>query len=600
MNDHYRKYWTILVIALILMLGGSLLGSWINTGAGAATVTDVKIFAPNGYVISAYLYTPKSASAENPAPAILAVHGLNNQKNYMANTALELARRGFVVLSIDMTGHGFSNGTNGENSGGGLDALTYLRSLAVVDKNNIGLIGMSQGGFGPVTAAANAMPDAYNSIFYMESECTPPGAPILELCMNLKNIAFNEGLITELGGMILVAKGSDAPVSPVIQPVFGTEDPIKVGEVYGSIADGTARILYQPWEGHAGSTDSPAAIGNAIDWMQRTLKGGTALPPSDQIWGWKLFGTAAALFGTMLFMFPMGALLLQTSFFKTLLETTPEYKGLKGIGWWIGALITTAIGPLLYVWVWQNMFFNPWVPPNTLWPQSFTNIYMVWAAIVGVIGVALILVNHFVFTKKQGGTAANYGLTSVGEGLDWGKIAKSLLLAVCILVPVYLLLVFINAVWMVDFRAWVVALMPMSPVRFSAFLGYLVPFAIYFVPQGILFAGFLRVKEGKAGVGREMVVNAVMLTLGVVVWLLLNYIPIMQGGVTPFGTGPMGPTAAGLGAIYYLPMLVLWPLVACLYTYFFRKTGRVYTGIFLVTLFMVWYLAAFGVFAVVP
>jgi hypothetical protein len=44
--------------------------------------------------------------------------------------------------------------------------------------------------------------------------------------------------------------------------------------------------------------------------------------------------------------------------------------------------------------------------------------------------------------------------------------------------------------------------------------------------------------------------------------------------------------------------VVLWPLVTSLYTYFFRKTGKVYTGIFLVTLFMVWYLAAFGVFAV--
>jgi len=35
---------------------------------------------------------------------------------------------------------------------GGPDALRYVRSLPTVDKNNIGLLGMSQGGFGPVTA----------------------------------------------------------------------------------------------------------------------------------------------------------------------------------------------------------------------------------------------------------------------------------------------------------------------------------------------------------------------------------------------------------------------------------------------------------------
>ena len=594
-----RTTWILLIIALVLMLGGSLLGSWINTGAGAATVSDVTIQTTNGYQISAYLYTPKTASATNPAPAVVLFHGLNNQKDYMSNTALEFARRGYVVLSADQTGHGMSTGANGDDGYGGPDALAYVYSLSNVDKNNIGLIGMSQGGFGSVTAAAGALPSDYSSIFYMESECTAPGNPDMTPCANLKNVAFNIGEVTELGGMVFVGRGSQAPTSMVIQPVFNTKDPIKVGQVYGSIADGTARILYQPWEDHAGSTDSPAAIGNAIDWMQKTLKGGIALPPSDQIWGWKLFGTALALFGALLFLFPMGALLLQTAHFKSLAEPVPEYKGLKGIGWWIGALITTALGPVLYLGIFQGMFFGAWVPASTFWPQNFTNIYMVWSVFVGVISIALILLNHFVFTKKQGATAENYGLTSAGKGLDWEKIGKSLLLAILILLPVYCILAFVNGVLRVDFRAWVVALMPMNAARFTAFLDYLVPFAIYFIPQAILFAGFLRVNSGKASLRREMITNSIMLTLGAAVWLLLMYVPIMAG--TPSiitGSGMLGPMAAGMGAIYYIPLIVLWPLAACLYTYFFCKTGRVYTGAFLVTLFMVWYLAAFGVFAV--
>jgi hypothetical protein len=397
--------------------------------------------------------------------------------------------------------------------------------------------------------------------------------------------------------MVLIEKGKDVVTSPVLLPVFGAEEPIVPDQVYGSIADGTARILYQPYEEHAGSTDSGAAIGNAIKWMQMTLKGGTDRPSSDQIWGWKLLGTAAALFGAMLFLFPMGALLLQTSFFSPLVQDTPEYKGLKGTGWWIGALLTTAIGPLLYLWVWRHMFFSPWVSPNAIWPQNFTNVYMVWAVIVGVITIGLILLNHFVFTKKQGATIASYGLASEGEGIDWGKVWKSALLAVCILLPVYLILVFTKSVWLVDFRAWVVALIPMSGPRFSAFLGYLLPFAIFFVPEAIIFAGFVRVKQGNASLRFEMVVNAVMLTLGAAIWLLLLYVPLMSGGKQILGSGPQGAIAAGMGGIYYIPLLVLWPLVACIYTFFFRKTGRVYTGMFLATLFMVWLLAAFGVFA---
>ncbi|MBI4789806.1 MAG: alpha/beta hydrolase [Chloroflexi bacterium] len=597
MNGNSRKYWILLIVALVLMIGGSLLASYINSGAGTATVKEIKIPGTNGYVISAYLYTPIGVTAQKPAPAILAFHGLNNQKNYMANTALEFARRGFVVLSADMTGHGYSNGANGENSHGGPDALKYLRSLAVVDKNNLGLVGMSQGGFGPSTAAAQAIPDGYNSIFYMESECNAPGNPNLTPCKGLKNVAYNIGTATELGIMVLVNKGSDAPKSQVVQAVFGISETVQVGKLYGSTDNGTARILYQPHETHPQSTDWPIAIGNAIDWMQRTLKGSKNIPPSDQIWGWKFLGTAAALFGAFLFLFAMGALLLQTSFFASLAEAVPAYKGFTGIGWWIGALITTAVGPLLYLWVWQNIGTGGGpLPPNGLWPQNFTNVYMVWSVIVGTIAIILILVNHFVFTKKQGATAVNYGLAWEGKGLDWGKIVKSLFLAICILFPLYLLLLFINSVWLVDFRAWVVALMPMSPIRFQAFLGYLIPFAIYFVPQGIIFAAFVRINQGKASVGREMFVNAIVLTLGALVWVLIAYVPLFSGAEMVFGPGAAG----GLGAIYYIPLLVLWPLVACLYTYFFRKTGRVYTGVFLVTLFMVWLLAAFGDFAFVP
>lgn len=593
-----RTQWTVLIVAVALMLLGSLLGSWINSGAGTATVSEVKILEPPGYVISAYLYTPKTASAKSPAPAILAIHGLNNQKNFMSNTALEFARRGYVVLSMDMTGHGYSSGANCDNGCGSAGALNYLRGLPQVDKNNIGLIGMSQGGFAGVTAAAHGVPNGYKSIFFMESEPTAPGSMDLSVIQGLKNVAVNIGRITELSSMVMVAKGSEAPNSPVLKPLFNTTQPIEVGKLYGSIEAGTARILYQPWEDHAGSTDSPAAIGNAIEWMHMTLAGGSDLGPSHQIWGWKLLGTAAALLGAMIFLFPMGALLLRTPYFSVLVEPVPEYKGFRGTGWWIGALITTALGPLLYLTVWWHMFFPPvWLEANSLWPQSFTNIYMMWGIIIGAISILFILLNHYVFAKKQGATALNYGLTWENQGVQWGKVGRSALLAIVTLLPVYLILLFVSAVWKVDFRAWIVALSPMSPSRFLAFLGYLIPFAIYFVPQGILFAGFLRVRQGKASVRREMVVNSLMLTLGVVVWLLLLYVPLMAGGTEILAGGPLGGTIAGLGGIYYIPMVVLWPLVACLYTFFFRKTGRVYAGIALVTLFIVWYLAAFGVFA---
>jgi len=85
-----KRNWLLLCLALVLMIGGSLLGSWVNAGLGKVRVEEVSIWQAPGFKVSAYLYTPKDISEK--APAILAIHGLNNQKNHMANTALEFAR----------------------------------------------------------------------------------------------------------------------------------------------------------------------------------------------------------------------------------------------------------------------------------------------------------------------------------------------------------------------------------------------------------------------------------------------------------------------------------------------------------------------------
>lgn len=590
----------LVIVSLALMILGSLLGREINTAGGSTTVTEVTIYGASGQQISAYVYTPAGVTAQTPAPGIAMWHGLNNQKDYMSNTALELARRGFVVVSADQLGHGSSTAANQNAGCGGPDTLSYLQTLPTVDKKRIGLVGMSQGGFCAATAAALSQPDGYNSIFYMESEPNIPGVPDVTAYKGLHNIAYNIGQWTELGGMILVDRGGHADVSPVLQPLFGTTEPIVTGKVYGSIDDGTARILYTPYEDHALSTDSPEAIGNAVDWMQRTLTDGKGIAPGDQIWPAKLVGTSAALLGAFLFLFSFGSLLLRTRAFAGLVRPVPEYRGLTGIGWWVGAIITTAVGPLLYLWVWKNMFLTPWINPNTLWPQTFTNVYMVWGAIVGVIAWALLVFNHLAVTRKKGGNLAAYGVSEPGGRIDLRSIGRSALLVVAILAPIYVILVFVSGVWHIDFRAWVVALQPMGLARWIAFVAYLIPFAFYFVAQGISFNGFLRWRKGTAPLWQEMLVNAIVMTLGALVWLLINYIPLMAGGNSPFAGDPASATAAGLGGIYYIPLLVLWPLAACLWTYFFRKTGRTWVGSILVTVLIVWMLAASGDFAVWP
>jgi dienelactone hydrolase len=100
----------------------------------------------------ALLYVPDSASVEDPAPAIVSMHGYNNTREVQDLNAVELSRRGYVVIAIDAYDHGGSSFADPRiNKGiapdmGTYAALQYLGTLPYVDKKRIGMVGHSLGG----------------------------------------------------------------------------------------------------------------------------------------------------------------------------------------------------------------------------------------------------------------------------------------------------------------------------------------------------------------------------------------------------------------------------------------------------------------------
>lgn len=157
-----KPRWWLILIGLAIVLAGAFLAQSIRTADGTI-VRDIRFKGTNGTVMSALLYVPKNATPATPAPGILAIHGYINARETQDGFAIEFARRGYVVLSLDQTGHGYSQGPAFSNGFGGPDGLKYLRSLPMVDVDQIGLEGHSMGGW-TVLAAAAAMPNAYASM----------------------------------------------------------------------------------------------------------------------------------------------------------------------------------------------------------------------------------------------------------------------------------------------------------------------------------------------------------------------------------------------------------------------------------------------------
>jgi len=577
----------VLAVSLLLMLVGSMAAGYLQSSAVNSTVTSVSFYSTNKAAYTAYLWVPNGVDENHQAPGILSLHGFNNSKEYMTNTSMELARRGYVVLNMDLDDHGQSGTSTlggltipSPNGIGAIDGLEYLRSLPIVDTKNIGMIGMSLGGYA-IDFAAAAKPNDYKSMFFMDSLC-------ILTCDTAKNFALSDGEQTEIVNAPAL-KGADMISNPAFMKGFGTTQPIVPGKVYGDIAAGTARIFYFHWGNHSISTDDPTTIGNAITWFGMTLAGGNSgIPSSDQIWPLKVLSTGLAFLGFALFLFAFGALLLRTSFFRSLNEKTPEYKGNVGLRYWAFAVFTAALAPVLFQLVFPTSFKSNWFQL-----QSVTTGFATWLAVTGVITVAVLLAGHYLWGRKAGATALHYGLTWPGAGFDWRRIAKSLALALVVVGAGYFTVFLATAWFKVDFRFYLITLKTTDIRHLLIMLAYVIPIALYFVPLAVALHGTLRPNNGQVTVAREMVTNIAMLLIGVLVYLAIFYVPITFMGGIPAGVGVgNGGVPVVLGMINFIGLIVLIPIVAGLSTFFFRMTGHVYVGAFICTLFITWYLVA--------
>lgn len=95
-------------IGLALILIGSILASVFNAGAAGTNITRILFDAANGK-LSGLLYMPKGAGADDPHPTIIVTHGYLNSAEMQDANAIELSRRGYVVLALDQYDHSHSD-----------------------------------------------------------------------------------------------------------------------------------------------------------------------------------------------------------------------------------------------------------------------------------------------------------------------------------------------------------------------------------------------------------------------------------------------------------------------------------------------------------
>ncbi len=566
-----RKRWSLAIAGLILILAGGLLAHLTQT-SGGIRIEDVRFKGAKGTTMSALLYIPPNATARTPAPGILAVHGYINSRETQDGFAIEFARRGYVVLALDQTGHGYSDPPAFANGFGGPDGLAYLRGLEFVDKSNIGLEGHSMGGW-TILAAAAAMPDGYKS---MVLEGSSTGKPFAAdgVASWPRNVALVFAQYEEFPKLMWgVDRARDVAQSPKLWAMFGTIGPVEPGRIYGDIAQGTARVLYTPAMTHPAEHISHEAIGYSVDWFGKTLQGGTPRPTDDQIWFRKEIGTLVALIGFVALLIGVFDGLLESAFFSRLRlpeiadGTMPAHVAASG-GRWKAAFILSAFIPALTYYP-AFALANNFVKPSPWLPQAVTNQIVVWAVINALIALVLLP-----FAPKRARRT--------------GILAPSILIALPTVIAGYAALWLADLAFKIDFRFWIVALKPMSGKQFLIFLIYLVPFTAFFViALRSLHRNFSTMEAGR---GTLYLTNILALTLGFVVLLGLQYGLLWLTGrlVNPLADPGFVPLST-IVAIQFVPLLAIVAIIA---TFTWRRTGSSLPGALISALFVTWYVVA--------
>jgi pimeloyl-ACP methyl ester carboxylesterase len=570
-----RSRWSLAIAGLILILAGGVLAYLTQTSDGIQ-IRDVRFAGAKGNTMSALLYIPPNATARTPAPGILAVHGYINSRETQDGFAIEFARRGYVVLDLDQTGHGYSDGPAFANGFGGPDGLAHLRSLDIVDKNNIGLEGHSMGGW-TVLAAAAAMPNDYKSMVLEGSSTGKPFAAEGTTSWP-RNVALVFAQYEEFSTLMWgVDLARDVTQSPKLWALFGTQGAVEPGKVYGDIAQGTARVLYTPAITHPAEHISHQAIGYSLDWFAKTLQGGTPRPSDDQIWFRKEIGTLVALIGFVALLIGVFDGLLEAPVFSHLRlpeiadGTVPAQISSKtpssGRRWTIAFILSAFIPALTYYPAFA--LGGTFVTPSAYLPQGITNQILVWAILNGLITLALMP-----FVPKRASRA--------------GIIGPSILIALATIIVGYAALWLADLVFKIDFRFWIVALKLMSAKQFLIFLIYLVPFTAFFViALHVLHRNFSTTGAPR---GALYLTNILALTLGFIVLLVLQYGTLFLSGklFNPLPDPSFVPLST-IVAIQFVPLLAICAIIA---TFTWRRTSSSLPGALICGVFVTWYIVA--------
>ena len=340
-----------LAVCILVIFLSSFIASAIQSDGWQIEVTDLRNAenegtitvngAENeveGLVVSGILFKPKDASADNPLPAVVLTHGYLNNREMQLQNAIELARRGFVVLTVDREGHGNYEYRDSSTTGammatsGLYDSAKYVYNLDYVDKDRIGISGHSMGGYTTAMTLLEDMGTGIVSAGLIQAWSTFIAAgPDVDVGMlKAKDDEFffttnegEDGTISREYLTTTAAKtfiGNSALEGDVISGAIYVNGQA-VETTGGQETEGAFRAIYEIPGVHPQnhcSVDGAEAVVNFFYNAFGTPDGYEYISEGNQVWWVKEAFSLIGLIGFFALIFPLASLLLGTPVFKSL------------------------------------------------------------------------------------------------------------------------------------------------------------------------------------------------------------------------------------------------------------------------------------------
>lgn len=564
---------SVLFIATLLLWGVS--SSW-----GSVTIKRYTLATDDGKEVSGVLYIPKTATAENPAPCVINMHGRANTAHVCDTWALEESRRGYVVLSLDLFGCGESDLLDGGSNKSYYKYpevwYNYLKDLSFVIPDQFVYVGFSMGNM-PAYSMAELHPDTTIGNIQVFNFRAPSKDCQTNLCViKAQSDQYNYGQVGDLD--VYEAAIADA---------FGLDSvsELEREKVYGSFEERTARkYVFAPKALHqTGGIDSNV-ITALLAFLDQCAPMPNYIAPDSLTWGFQQILTLVCYVAMVSFILALGNLLLQIPYFKegicVPLQKNRSKHG-KDLALNIGVAVLIPTCTFITFSTWGMSLFDK----NPLFKAKNFNGIVFWLFLNTLITVCIMVFNHM-RDKKRGEQLglAEYVLAGEGEAcLSLPRIAKTFAVAALTVFFAFSWLGIVDAVFGVNYQFWILGVFSRINVkRFFGAVPYMfVIFCVLFI-SGIGMNTSRRLLSSgneKKDMARDMAINCLIAAAPVAILLLIQY-----GGCWLIGTG-FTPFALNGGSVGALNFAFAFPFLmgsmAIINTYFYRKTGSVWVGAFM-------------------